>query len=79
MTNPTDEQQSAARLADRGELWQLADEADRLAAEKGTLERRGFAAVYGELRQALHDRDRFQRERDYWREECINLTGEALA
>lgn len=30
------------------------------------------------LRQALHDRDRFQREAEYWREECINLTAEAL-
>lgn len=31
------------------------------------------------FRQALHDRDRYHRDAEYWREECIKLTGEALA
>jgi len=51
-----DEQDSAARLADRGDSWVLAD---RMQSSKTS----------DALRQALRDRDRFQRERGYWREQ----------
>lgn len=65
----TQDEQSAARLADRGLEWLWCDFA----------EEDGYPASASIAREALHDRDRFQRERDYWREECIKLTGEALA
>ena len=68
-TGLTDEQAHAQRRADRGIDWIAADSWD-------DARRFGLADT---IRQALHDRDRFQRERDYWREECIKLTGEALA
>lgn len=32
--------------------------------------------VVAVCRQAMHDRDRFQRERDYWREEAERLQRE---
>ena len=67
----TDEQASDARLADRGDAWDRADDME--------WDIRSQEDDHDLLRQALHDRDRFQRERDYWREECIRLTGEALA
>ena len=52
---------------DKGELWQWS-----AAMEHPT-------KLAEHLRQVMHDRDRFQRERDYWHEECIALAGEALA
>lgn len=57
----TDEQASAQRLADRGALWRACD----VLAVIGDWT---LASLARNLHQALHDRDRFQRERDWWRE-----------
>ena len=52
-----DAQASAARFRDKGQWWQICDSFDTFDE---------FEA----LREAMHDRDRFQRERDYWREQA---------
>lgn len=54
----TTDEQGAARMADRGDVWKACDE----------WRDDGRPEMADNWRQALHDRDRFQRERDYWRE-----------
>ena len=56
----TDEQAGAQRLVDRGTLWITCDWMDTLEIPGGEV-----------LRDTLHDRDRFQRERDWWREQAV--------
>lgn len=72
-TGLTDEQAHAQRMADRGSDWIACDMSEQYADSE---EEEQLADI---ARQALHDRDRFQRDAAYWREECINLTWEALS
>lgn len=60
VTDDAIDAQEAARMVDRGDDWKRADHMSGLPFDQ-----------FGDaLRQALHDRDRFQRERDYWREQA---------
>lgn len=56
----TEDEASEARLADRGHTSHMADK----------LRGAGFPEASAALKKAMHDRDRFHRERDYWREQC---------
>ena len=57
-TGLTDEQASTARQRDKGLDWRVI----HYFAIPGSV-----TDAWGE---AMHDRDRFQRERDYWREQA---------
>ena len=46
--------------ADKGDWWKFCD----------SMERGGAVPFVEAFRQAMHDRDRFQRERDWLRENC---------
>lgn len=59
-----DDKASAARLADRGENWEALDLLHTLAP-----------LCADSWRNGLHDRDRYHREAEYWRSECIKLIG----